>query len=66
MDDEGVIQFERSLGRGAYGSVFLIRNELNGERVILSVSQMETLIIIFFFIGQNLHCNLCQLLLFSC
>ncbi|XP_021360086.1 probable serine/threonine-protein kinase pXi isoform X2 [Mizuhopecten yessoensis] len=35
MEDEGVIQYERSLGKGAYGSVFLIRNELNGERYAL-------------------------------
>ncbi|XP_060078506.1 serine/threonine-protein kinase 3-like [Ylistrum balloti] len=35
MDDESVIQYERSLGKGAYGSVFLIRNELNGERYAL-------------------------------
>ncbi|XP_033746187.1 probable serine/threonine-protein kinase PLK isoform X2 [Pecten maximus] len=35
MDDQCAIQYERSLGKGAYGSVFLIRNELNDERYAL-------------------------------
>lgn len=35
MGDENVIQYERSLGKGAYGTVFLIRNELNDERYAL-------------------------------